>query len=39
MKTPFDMIDHTADVGVVAYGADARELRSESSDIPYAETG
>lgn len=31
MKTPFDMIDHTADVGVVAYGADARELFSNAA--------
>lgn len=26
MKRPFEIIDHTADVGIVAYGADVEEL-------------
>lgn len=31
MKTAFEIIDHTADVGIVAYGADLAELFSNAA--------
>ena len=31
MKTAFEIIDHTADVGVIVYGADVKELFSNAA--------
>jgi SHS2 domain-containing protein len=31
MKKPFEIIDHTADVGIIAYGADVEELFSNAA--------
>ena len=31
MKRPFEIIDHTADVGIIAYGADVEQLFSNAA--------
>jgi SHS2 domain-containing protein len=31
MKEAFDIIDHTADIGIIAHGADAKELFSNAA--------
>ena len=31
MKKPFDIIDHTADVGIAAYGSDIKQLFSNAA--------
>ena len=31
MKQAFEILDHTADIGIMAYGADARELFSNAA--------
>ena len=31
MKEPFEILDHTADIGIIAYGTDAKELFSNAA--------
>lgn len=36
MKQAFEILDHTADIGIIAYGADAKELFSNAALALYS---